>query len=393
MRVGLVSPYSFDVPGGVQLHVRDLAEHLLGRGHEVSVLAPSDPGTPLPPYLVSAGPAVPVRYNGSVARVAFGPAVSARVGEWLQDGCFDVVHIHEPATPSVSVLALWAVRGPVVATFHSATLRSRALRAAQPVLRPSLEKLSARIAVSEAARATVQAHLGHDTLVIPNGVYVERFARDPGTANRGGFASPDRPTVTFLGRFEEPRKGLEVLTAAIPWLRARHPDVEVLIAGPGDVDEAVQRLGPDALDCCRFLGPLSHQEKVALLTETDVYVAPNTGGESFGIILIEAMSAGAAVVASDLPAFDAVLGGGRYGMTFPVGDPEGLADRLSRVLGDTDLRSRLARQGLARAREYDWSRVGEQVVAVYESVRTAGEAQVSLEAGPRPWGRGRWRRR
>ena len=201
MRIGIVSPYSFDVPGGVQLHVRDLAEHFISKGHHVSVLAPADDDTPLPDYVVNAGRAVPVHYNGSVARLSFGPLTAARVGRWVEAGRFDVVHIHEPVAPSVSVLALWAVDGPIVATFHSSNLRSRAMQAAYPLLRPSLEKISARIAVSEDARRTVTTHLGGDAVVIPNGVFVERFASAKRRPDWAG--TPARPTIAFLGRMED----------------------------------------------------------------------------------------------------------------------------------------------------------------------------------------------
>src|SRR3954469_6372995 len=198
MRIGIVCPYSFDVPGGVQFHVRDLAEHLIGTGHSVSVLAPADDGTPLPWYVEAAGRAVPVKYNGSVARLAFGPVSRGRVRRWLSDGDFDVLHVHEPVSPSLSMLALWAATGPIVATFHTANLRSRAMQAAFPILRPSLEKISARIAVSEDARRTVVEHFGGDAVVIPNGVYVDRFA---GASTRPQWQGrAERPTVAFGGR-------------------------------------------------------------------------------------------------------------------------------------------------------------------------------------------------
>ncbi|GAA1159898.1 glycosyltransferase family 4 protein [Ornithinicoccus hortensis] len=390
MRVGLVSPYSFDVPGGVQLHVKDLATELISRGHQVSVLAPAEDDTPLPDFVVSAGSAVPVRYNGSVARLAFGPQVSARVDAWLAEGRFDVIHIHEPASPSVSLLALWAAQGPVVATFHTATLKSRAMRMANPILRPSLEKLSARIAVSEAARKTVTAHVGGTTVVIPNGVYVKDFRPDPTDQRRWGSRT-DGPRVVFLGRFDEPRKGLHVLAEAVPSILRAHPDAQILVAGPGDVAERARALPDDVAKAMRFLGALSHEDKVSLLAGADVYVAPNTGGESFGIILVEAMAAGAPVVASDLDAFTAVLDHGRAGLTFPVGDGAALASQVCSLLDDPERRRRVAEAGTARAWAFDWSRVGEQVLAVYESVRPADLATVELERSARPWS-GWWRR-
>src|SRR5699024_4616210 len=155
---------------GVQFHVRDLAEHLRSAGHHAAVLAPAEEETPIPEYMTSVGGAIPVRYNGSVARLSFGPSVAARTGRWLEDGNFDVVHIHEPFAPSVGMIAMRRAECPVVATFHSAQERSRALQAAYPLVRPGLERISARIAVSAAARRTVVEHLGGDALVIPNGV-------------------------------------------------------------------------------------------------------------------------------------------------------------------------------------------------------------------------------
>src|SRR5439155_13558984 len=164
MRVGLVCPYSWDIPGGVQAHVRDLAETLLAMGHQVSVLAPADDDTPLPPYVVGAGRAVPVRYNGSVARLQFGPVSAARVRRWLREGRFDVLHVHEPVVPSLSLLALILARGPIVATFHAATERSRFLEAAAGILQPFMEKIRGRIAVSPAARKVQVEHLGGDAV-------------------------------------------------------------------------------------------------------------------------------------------------------------------------------------------------------------------------------------
>ena len=203
MRIGIVCPYSFDVPGGVQFHVRDLAEQLIGLGHDVSVLAPADEETPLPPYVVSAGRSVPIRYNGSVARLNFGPITAARVRRWLTAGAFDVLHIHEPITPSLGMLALWIADGPIVATFHTANDRSRAMQIAFPLVRPAMEKILARIAVSEEARRTLIEHLGGDAVVIPNGVFVDRFrSADPTEAWTG---TPERPTICLLYTSPSPR--------------------------------------------------------------------------------------------------------------------------------------------------------------------------------------------
>src|SRR6266511_2274525 len=310
MRVGIVCPYSFDVPGGVQNHVRDLAETLIALGHEVSVLAPADEDDHLPPYVVSAGWAVPVPYNGSVARLAFGPISAARVRRWLSAGRFDVVHVHEPVTPSLSMLAVLYARTPVVATFHTATTRSRAMSAAQGMLQVVLEKITARIAVSDLARRVQVEHLDGGGWEIPNGVAVARFADAvplPGWPGPGG-------AVGFLGRFTEPRKGFPILLNALSRLAPARPGLRLLVAGPGDQEEALADRDRAIRDRITFLGKVSDADKARMLRSVDLYVAPNTGGESFGMILTEAMAAGTAVVASDLDAFRRVLDGGRAGV-------------------------------------------------------------------------------
>lgn len=369
MRIGVVCPYSWDVPGGVQYHVRDLANWLIAHGHDVSVLAPADDDTPLPPYVVGAGRAVPVRYNGSVARLNFGFLSAARVRRWIHDGGFDVLHIHEPATPSLSLLACWAASGPVVATFHTSNPRSRAMIAAYPILQPALEKISARIAVSEYARRTLVEHLGGDAVVIPNGVEVAFFAdAEPEPAWQG---TPDAPTLGFIGRIDEPRKGLPVLLDAFPRIVEAFPGARLLVAGRGDAEEAVEDL-PDAVrEQVTFLGMVSDVDKARLLRSVDVYVAPNTGGESFGIILVEAMSAGAPVLASDLDAFRQVLDGGRAGELFPAEDSAALADAAIALLRAPDTRAALRETGIRHVRRYDWETVGADILGVYETV-TAG---------------------
>lgn len=376
MKIGIVCPYSWDVPGGVQFHIRDLAEHLIRLGHEVSVLAPADDETPLPPYVVSAGRAVPVPYNGSVARLNFGFLSAARVRRWLHDGVFDVVHIHEPTSPSLGLLTCWAAQGPIVATFHTSNPRSRAMLAAYPILQPALEKISARIAVSEYARRTLVEHLGGDAVVIPNGVDVDFFADAEPNPSWSG------QTLGFIGRIDEPRKGLPVLMAAFPRIVEECPDVRLLVAGRGDEEEAVASLPAELRSRVEFLGMVSDEDKARLLRSVDVYVAPNTGGESFGIILVEALSAGAAVLAADLDAFAQVLDQGGAGELFVNEDPASLAESAIALLRDPARRAELSARGSAHVRRFDWSTVGADILAVYETVADGAAAVATDERVP-----------
>ncbi|MEU3961634.1 glycosyltransferase family 4 protein [Streptomyces buecherae] len=385
MRIGIVCPYSWDVPGGVQFHIRDLAEHLIRSGHQVSVLAPADEDTPLPPYAVSAGRAVPVPYNGSVARLNFGFLSAARVRRWLHEGDFDVIHIHEPTSPSLGLLACWAAQGPIVATFHTSNPRSRAMIAAYPILQAALEKISARIAVSEYARRTLVEHLGGDAVVIPNGVDVDFFARAEPKREWSGASTggAEGETIGFIGRIDEPRKGLPVLMRALPRILAERPGTRLLVAGRGDEEEAVADLPEAVRDRVEFLGMVSDEDKARLLRSVDLYVAPNTGGESFGIILVEAMSAGAPVLASDLDAFAQVLDQGEAGELFRGEDASALAEAAVRLLADPARRAALRARGARHVRRFDWVTVGADILAVYETV-TAGAASVATDERSTP---------
>jgi phosphatidyl-myo-inositol alpha-mannosyltransferase len=364
VRIGLACPYTWDVPGGVQIHVRDLAETLIRLGHDVSVITPVDDEDALPSYAVSAGKAMSVPYNGSVTRILMGPVSASRVRRWVREGGFDLVHAHEPTSPSVSLLACLAASGPLVATYHTSNPRSRILTALQGPLQLALEKVWANIAVSEAARRTIVEHLGVAAVLIPNGVDVSVFAR---ATPLPALVSP-APTIVFVGRIDEPRKGLDVLLAAIPLIADSLPDVRVLVAGPGDVAEVTVDLNPAIRDRVHVLGLVSDEDKPRLFHTADVYVAPNTGQESFGIVLLEAMASRTPVVASDIDAFRRVLDDGRAGRLFVNEDPADLARVMIEVLQSRALRDDLAEAGWTVVQQYDWSTVATEIVEVYETV-------------------------
>lgn len=363
MRIGIVCPYSLDRPGGVQLHVIDLAEALIRRGHYVSVLAPAAKGTKVPGYVTTAGRSIPVRYNGATARLTFGLAAAQRVRRWLADGDFDVVHLHEPGTPSLSVIAMWARLGPTVGTFHTSTEDSLMLRLAKPWIKPGYEELDARIAVSPSAARTVREHLRVGvTHIIPNGVDTSAYlASSPREEWQGTVVAP---TVGILGRMDEPRKGLDDYLDAIPLIRSHHPRARFLVAGrfSDRVAAKVARAGAEVV------GELDEAEKAEFMSSVDVYCAPNLGGESFGIVLVEAMAAGCPVVASDLIAFRDVAtsdSGEECAAFFPVGDAAKLAEAVCGLLDDPVGRAALATRGRVRAGTFDWHQVAPRIEETY----------------------------
>lgn len=373
MRIGIVCPYSFDVPGGVQFHIRDVAEELLRRGHEVSVLAPGEHDQGYP-WLTLTGKSVPIPFNGSVARLSFGPFAARRVRKWLDEGDFDVVHAHEPETPSLALLSLFSSDAPVVGTFHAALGSSKLRHATSWLVAPALERISARVAVSEEAKRTLVDHHGGDAVIIPNGVFTDAFAS---AVEKPEWAATDeRPVVVFLGRLDEPRKGLSVFASAIEDVLKVHPGTRFLVAGRGDagaLKEALQR-HPDSVT---VLGEITDEEKASLFKGATAYVAPQTGGESFGIVLVEAMAAGTAVVASDLEAFKAVLNDGEAGVLFASEDAQDLAKKLNELLADAVGRGKIAEAGAKRAARFDWSTVTDQMLAVYEAVIEWGAPPVT----------------
>ena len=382
MKIGLISPYAWDVPGGVQAHIRDLAHYYLDQGHQISVLAPaSDESSIVENFVVSAGRPVAIPYNGAVARVLFGPVAASRVRQWVAGGDFDVLHLHEPAIPSLSLLACSIAEGPLVGTFHAAAPRQKVTFAIAPFLEPVIEKLRARIAVSEIARETLRIHLDTDAVVIPNGISKEFY--ESAEANS---AWKREHTIGFIGRFSEPRKGLNILLEALPQIALAIPEVRLLIAGPGEGVEAMESVNPALRSRITFLGRIDDEAKASLLKSISVYVAPNTGGESFGIILTEAMASGVPIVASNIAAFSQLLEDGKYGLLFENENASDLAAKLIRLLKDKELAKKYSELGQGHATRFDWNQVGEEIMNVYLHARGEDE-KVTLLSEARPWSR------
>jgi phosphatidylinositol alpha-mannosyltransferase len=377
-RIGIVCPYGWDTPGGVQAHIADLATYLISQGHHVEVLSPVTDEVDLPDYLVNAGKPLAIPYNGAVARILFGPIAFSRVRQWISQGEFDLLHLHEPAIPSISLLACFAAEGPMVGTFHASAKKQKAIFAIGPILEPVIEKLTARIAVSEAARSTLTEHLETDAVVVPNGIYARKLSSGKLDQRWNGSS------IGFIGRFEEPRKGLSILVEALPEIIRAIPDIRVIVAGPGNESDFLEKVPLELQKRFTFLGRITEEEKADFLHSIGVYVAPNTGGESFGIILAEALAAGAAVVASDIPAFEALLGGGAYGTLFESENAASLSNVIIEVLKNEGKRDALRIAGKEYAQSFDWDEVATRIYDVYE-MAMVGLGKVTLSSENRGW--------
>lgn len=351
VRIGQICPYSLTLPGGVQGQVLGLARVMRDLGHEARVLGPSD-GPPPVPWATPLGMSVPTAANGSVAPIAPDPSAALRTIRALHDESFDVVHLHEPLVPGPTLTALIVSEAPRVGTFHRAGA-SLAYSRLRPAVRWAARRLDLRCAVSEDAAATAQAALGGTYEVLFNGIEVERFSK----------AEPwptDGPTICFVGR-HEPRKGLAVLLEAMAWLPA---DVRLWVAGDGPQTAAL-RASVAGDERIVWLGRINDEEKAARLRGADVFCAPSLGGESFGIVLLEAMAADAPVVASDLPGYRAVARPGCDALLVPPGDPKALGRALGRVLADRDLAGELVASGEHRAASFSMARLAERYLELY----------------------------
>jgi phosphatidyl-myo-inositol alpha-mannosyltransferase len=366
VNLGLVCPYEWTVPGGVGNHVRALAGELRRAGHRVDILAPAERPVAEPGF-VGLGGSVAVPYNGSVARIAFGPRTLVRVRRAVARGGYDLLHVHEPLSPSAGLLAVLSSGRnlPVVGTFHANLDRSLALEAATPLLRRVDDRLAARIAVSASARDTWQRRFGGTMAVVPNGVAPEFFASPKPLE---GWKQ-DGPTILFVGRLE-PRKGLEYLVRAFLRLKPAFPRLRLLVVGRDDRGQQPKamamvppRLRPDLV----FVGSVPQADLPSWYASADVFCAPSLGGESFGIVLAEAMAVGLPVVCSDIGGYRDVVRDGTDGLLVPPRDPEALAEALAGLLDNPARLAAMGEAAAAAARRYAWEVVAGQVAEVYRT--------------------------
>jgi phosphatidyl-myo-inositol alpha-mannosyltransferase len=361
VRIALACPYAWDAPGGVQTHVRQLAGRLRDGGHRVLVLAPAA-SRPAESFVRAVGRPIRIPYNQSVAPIAPTPRTRSRVRAAIEEFRPDVVHAHEPLVPGVAMFAALASGAPVVATFHAYADRSLLLSAAAPLLRPVWRRLDARIAVSEAAAEFVGRRFRRNGLrVIPNGVEVDLFA--------GAQAAPlpEGRRILFVNRLD-PRKGFRVMVEAFRRLSDGRRDLVLVVAGDGRERSAVGDLPIEIRGRVVMLGTVRHADLPPYHAACEVFCAPATGRESFGIVLVEAMAAGLPVVASDIPGYREVVRDGMEGILVPPGDPASVADAVRRVLDDAVFARALGEAGRERAGRYSWEAVAGRVEEVYREV-------------------------
>lgn len=380
-RVALVSPYDFAQNGGVTEHIRQLTHQLRQRDIDVTILAPSSQPDLREPGLVSLGQVTPIPINGSVARTTISPAVIESAGALLARQRFDVIHLHEPLAPMLPLSVLNASPSPNVGTFHASGERSLGYAASRKLLNWLAQRLTVRVAVSAAAARFAQRYFAGEYTIVPNGVETLRFNTEvsPLVEWRDG-----RPTALFVGRFEEPRKGFPLLLTAFASVQRQMPDARLVVVGRGDPGPFKAQASALGLHSVHFVGAASAEDLPRYYRSADVFCAPSTGQESFGIILAEAMSSGCPVVASDIEGYSQVVTHRREGLLVPPQNTDALAVALLQVLGDPVLQRDLARSGPDTAARYAWADVSERVIAVYEraaAIARPSPTFVSLPSG------------
>jgi phosphatidylinositol alpha-mannosyltransferase len=371
MRIALVSPYDYPFPGGVTQHIYYLDAHFRELGHQVKIIAPcagSEPENLPDNVVVTTNKVISIPFSGSTARIPYSPLVNWRVKKALHEEDFDILHAHEPMTLPVPVMALTHSRAVNVGTFHAYRDTHVIYKYGRRIFQPFFDKLQGKIAVSEAARDTVAKYLGGEFVIIPNGIDVDRFG--------GEQVAPieqyldGRPNILFVGRLE-PRKGFRYLLRALPYIKEEFPRARLLVVGAYLKEEVASHLlyaREHHLTGVKFVGRVSDEDLPRYYRTCDVFCAPSTGFESFGIVLLEAMAAGKPVVATDIPGYRDLLADGEEGLLAEPKNEEALAQAIVHILKNPDLQRSMGAEGRAKARQYSWRRVALRVLDFYEEL-------------------------
>jgi phosphatidylinositol alpha-mannosyltransferase len=383
VKIMLVSPYDFTYPGGANNHIIHLAQEYRAWGHEVRVIAPASAGRPLPALegFRAVGSPVPIHSNGSTARITLSPTLSRQARRLLAEEQPDVIHLHEPLMPMLPLMVLWNAQVRTVGTFHAFAESNLGYFYMRPLLQRFFERLDARIAVSRPAADFVGRYFGGDYEIIPNGIETENFG--PGVEPLSQYRD-GRPTILFVGRYNEPRKGFRYLLRAFALVRDQFPDARLLVVGGGDPElynDDLTRLGSQGVE---FAGYVETSMLPRYYVSCDIFCTPSIKGESFGIILLEAMASGRAVVASRIPGHASVIDHGQDGWLVPPQDPVALALALVRLLADREKREEIAVAGQRTAQRYAWSEIARRVLGIYQGqgeAVIAPQPALSLPAG------------
>jgi phosphatidylinositol alpha-mannosyltransferase len=381
LNIGIVSPYDYASQGGVTEHIKHLSKELRALGHSTKIIAPysGDRGQ-MPDEVYPLGAVTPIPANGSVARISLSPDLGRTTRAILRAERFDVIHLHEPLMPAVPWLVLRYSTSTNIGTFHAFGEYSPVYAMGRPILRRFFDRLQGRIAVSPSAFEFVSQYFGGEFEIIPNGVDIRRFGEP---AEPIAWMKDGRPTILFVGRFEEPRKGLRWLLQALPLVEPYFPDLRLVVAGRGDPeymaewlplrdytrrDRLIYRSAGSAMEV-EFTGFVTAEDLARYYQSCDIYCAPSTGGESFGVVLLEAMAAGTPVLASRIPGYASVLTHGREGFLAEPKSPAAIAAGIIRLLSDLNLRSLMGEAGRRTASQYDWPIVAARLLAYYERIR------------------------
>ena len=371
MKIGLVTPYEYPFPGGVTEHVFYLDHCFREAGHQVRIIAPtSEDAQDVADNVIRISTSITsIPFSGSVSRVTLSPRIYLPVKRLLRKERFDVLHIHEPLTPTLSLFVLRHSRTVVVGTFHAyREKRHMALETIAPLVEPLMDKLDARICVSEAAMEQVSHYFPGDYMVIPNGIDVQRFA-DPQLGPIERF-NDGRPTILFVGRLEK-RKGFRFLIRAMPYVLEAFPEARLIVAGAYDKEDKepfVRYARMHGLSGVKFVGRVSLEDLPRYYKTCDVFCAPSTGFESFGIVLLEAMAAGKPIVATDIPGYRSIMEDGQEGLMVEPEDAHALAEAITALLGDAALRSEMGARGRRKAAGYDWPIIAGRILNLYQDL-------------------------
>ena len=379
MKIALVSPYDFAHPGGVPEHIAHLRTEFRTLGHEVTVMAPRSRrgGLEEADGFYGIGRTVGIPGNGSTVRLTFDVTLYAAVKALMRRERFDVVHLHEPLIPVLPYMVLLNSQAVNVATFHAFRPSNPWYTAFKPYMTFVLSRLDGRIAVSEPAREFVSQYFEGPYEIIPNGIDAAKYGAE---VVPFPWAGDGTPRVLFVGRYNEPRKGFTYLLRAMPLVRQQFPNARLVVAGTGRPERyagLMERHGVEGVD---FVGFVPDEEKPRYYASCDVFCAPSVGGESLGIVLLEAMASGKPIVAADIPGYASVLSNGREGLLVAPKSPPALALALVRLLADRELRRSMGAEGRATAERYAWPQIAGRVLQAYD--------RAAADAAAAPWRRG-----